>query len=107
MKRILSGILAFLLVLSLVPATPLIAKAAASHSGTCGDNLTWIIDSEGTLTISGTGAIPDFATSSNPSGAPWYSLRNSIKKVVITPECVDGAMPKIVRDKSNPRRPLK
>ena len=31
----------------------------------------------------------------------------SIHKVVITPECVDGAMPEIVRDKKNPRKPLK
>ena len=31
----------------------------------------------------------------------------SIHKVTITPECVDGAMPKIVRDKKNPRKPLK
>ena len=30
----------------------------------------------------------------------------SIRKVVITPECVDGAMPKITRNKSNPRKPL-
>ena len=31
----------------------------------------------------------------------------SIRKVVITPECVDGAMPRITRNKSNPRKPLR
>ena len=30
----------------------------------------------------------------------------SIRKVVITPECVDGAMPKITRNKNNPRQPI-
>ena len=30
----------------------------------------------------------------------------SINKVVITPECIDGAMPKITRNKTNPRKPL-
>ena len=30
----------------------------------------------------------------------------SIKKVVITPECIDGAQPKIVRDKANPREKI-
>ena len=28
----------------------------------------------------------------------------SIKKVIITPECVDGNEPKIIRDKANPRK---
>lgn len=30
-------------------------EASTATSGTCGDNLTWNLDSEGTLTISGTG----------------------------------------------------
>ena len=30
----------------------------------------------------------------------------SIKKVIITPECIHGAKPKIVRDKEKPREPL-
>ena len=30
----------------------------------------------------------------------------SIRKVVITSECIDGAQPKVVRNKSNPRTPL-
>jgi len=48
-------------------------------SGACGDDLTWELDTEGTLTVSGTGDMWDY-TSSN---APWYSHRDSIKKVVI------------------------
>ena len=79
MKRILSGLLAFVLVLSLVPATPPVAKAAATDSGTCGQNLSWSLDSLGTLTISGTGVMDDF----NYSPEPWYSVRASIKHIII------------------------
>jgi hypothetical protein len=46
-------------------------------SGTCGDNLTWMLDSEGLLTISGSGEMKSYLIS------PWYDYRASIKKVVI------------------------
>ena len=49
-------------------------------SGTCGDNLTWSLDSAGTLTISGSGAMTSFG--SNMS-APWYSRRNLCKSLVV------------------------
>lgn len=48
-------------------------------SGTCGDNLTWTLTEDGLLTISGTGAMDDFAWSS----APWRQFSESIKQVVI------------------------
>ncbi len=49
-------------------------------SGTAGA-LTWVLTSDGTLTISGTGDMPDF---SRPSYcAPWNDFRNSITAVVI------------------------
>ena len=41
--------------------------------GTWGDNLTWILQDDGTLSITGSGAIPDFESSSD---APWYPYRN-------------------------------
>ena len=43
-------------------------------SGECGDDVTWTLDSEGTLTVSGSGEM------GNPS---WDSVKDSIKKVVI------------------------
>ena len=52
-------------------------------SGTCGangDNLTWTLDDTGLLTISGTGAMKDYFSSSR---LPWYGDRNSITSVVI------------------------
>ncbi len=54
---------------------------AASYSGTCGDNLTWSLDTvTGVLTISGTGAMTDYSYSSS---VPWYSYRSYVKSVVI------------------------
>ena len=54
---------------------------ASTYSGTCGDNLTWTLDTEsGILTISGTGAMYNFEY---PNYAPWYSSRSSIKTVII------------------------
>ena len=51
-----------------------------SQSGTCGVNLTWILDNN-TLTISGTGKMSNYYSTSTPS--PWYSKRSLIKYVVI------------------------
>ncbi len=58
-------------------------------SGQCGDNLTWSVDAEGTLTISGTGAIPDFecVMGETPNysycgaNTPWHSYL--IRKVIV------------------------
>jgi hypothetical protein len=44
------------------------------NSGTCGDNLTWTLDERGTLRISGTGNIPDFARFWSTDIAPWCYL---------------------------------
>ncbi len=53
---------------------------AESKSGTCGDNLNWVLDDKGTLTISGTGDMQNFNTTSY---IPWSSNKSSIKSVVI------------------------
>ena len=52
---------------------------ASAQSGTCGYNLTWTL-SNGTLTISGTGAMKDYYSYSR---SPWYDYRSSIKSVII------------------------
>ena len=49
-KRILSVIL-IMVILSTIFVFP--ASASTLAGGTCGDNLTWILDDTGTLTISG------------------------------------------------------
>ena len=54
-------------------------------SGTCGaegnngDNLTWILDDEGVLTISGTGAMANWTR----RGSPWYANKDKIESVMI------------------------
>ena len=47
-------------------------------SGTCGDNLTWTLDDEGMLTISGTGQMTNYTEA---GATPWN--KNSIKSIVI------------------------
>ena len=51
-------------------------------SGTCGVNLTWTLDNEGTLTISGTGEMYNYSSVTYDS-VPWYSYRSSIVSVKI------------------------
>lgn len=50
-----------------------------SSGGTCGDNLIWTLDDNGTLTISGEGDMEDYYY--NPS--PWRELNGLIKAVVV------------------------
>ena len=51
----------------------------AADSGSCGDNLTWTLDDNGTLTISGTGSMTNY----NRSGSYPWDTKNSVKKVII------------------------
>ena len=60
----------------------LVASVSAiyAQSGTCGSNLTWMLDAEtGVLTISGTGTMTDYVW----DPAPWGSYTSIIKTVII------------------------
>ncbi len=54
-------------------------------SGTCGENLTWTLDKDGLLIISGTGEMDDYSQSSEAPlyDYPWYDYNSSIKACVI------------------------
>ena len=52
-----------------------------SHGGKCGDNLTWILDGNGVLTISGSGPMTDYSSDGSQSTAPWAAY--SPKKLVL------------------------
>ena len=78
-KRIFSFLMVLAMVLAMLPVT---AGAETVANGACGENLTWVLDGEGTLTISGTGAM-DNIKEDEEEDAPWYEYKDSIKKIVI------------------------
>ncbi len=55
----------------------------AAENGSCGDNLTWALDDQGQLTISGTGDMNDYDRFNNNQKAPWYEFRSSIVSVTV------------------------
>ena len=77
-RRIMSMFLAVVMVVGMVPLFPLQVNAAEATSGTCGKNLTWTLDADGTLTISGTGAMYNYNQNNR---VPWPS---TIKKIFLT-----------------------
>ena len=50
------------------------------ESGKCGNNVTWTLDSNGSLRISGNGEMTSYDWSGS---TPWYTNRASIKSVII------------------------
>lgn len=70
------------MVAAMLPLSALAAGDTAS-AGACGDNLTWSLDGEGTLTISGEG---EMALKPPNWGGEWSTetVNTTIKKVVIT-----------------------
>ena len=83
-RKIVSVLLCVLLLASLLPMS---AIADTTASGKCGKNLTWTLDGDGTLTISGTGNMGNYnLISDNGSyrtSAPWGKYYSSITSVVI------------------------
>ena len=84
--RLLSALLALAMLLALLPTAAFAEDNIVDH-GTCGakgneSNVTWTLDSDGTLTISGTGAMADYGSISNRS--PWsVNVPRTIQAVVI------------------------
>ena len=77
-RKALSLMLALLMVFSLLPASAFAANVV--QSGSCEENLTWTLDDEGVLTITGTGEmseIPPFVQ------VHWTLHKDSIRSVVI------------------------
>lgn len=72
---------AILIVLALVAICLYLlpTEAQAVASGICGDDLTWSLDDEGTLTISGTGDMYNYSSRS----APWYKTGVAFRRIII------------------------
>lgn len=78
-NRFFSVVLVMILLVNILPLGVFTASAE-TYSGTCGNNLTWNLDtSTGVLTISGTGDMSHDLFFK----APWYYCRNYIKNIVI------------------------
>ncbi len=73
-KRIFGLILTIAMLCALLPCA-----ASAAATGTCGDNVTWVLDDDGTLTISGTGDMYGFY-----DGVPWNDNAADITEVIIS-----------------------
>ena len=88
LSAIVSGTLAVTATGGVLPnAVPNIGQSvqvsAESASGTCGQNAAWELDDEGTLTISGSGAIENYEDHNGSSTAPWYSYQDKINEIII------------------------
>ena len=93
LKRFLSGLSAAAVALSAMALAPFAAANAADvvASGDCGDNVTWTLDSEGVLTVSGEGGMyTDYYSYGidyydDWDSNPWTYLDNSegIKEVIV------------------------
>ena len=80
MKKFASVFLFFLMLCAILVISSTDVDAASGTCGAEGSNLTWTLDAQGTLTISGTGAMQNWEYSDS---VPWYSNRSSVKTVVI------------------------
>lgn len=74
MKKALAILLVMILAISVVP----MAFATTVASGTM-ENITWKLDNDGTLTISGTGEMP---SSGSEEDYPWYAYHSRVRSVV-------------------------
>ncbi|MCD7797769.1 MAG: leucine-rich repeat domain-containing protein, partial [Clostridiales bacterium] len=80
-KLILSVFFIFIMCIGVFVAAPSIVSVAdVIDSGTCGDNLTWVLTSDGVLTVSGEGEMKDY---SGANTGPWHSYCESIISIVI------------------------
>lgn len=77
-KKLLSIVLVLSVLCAFVPLV-----ASAETSGTCGKNLTWILDNYGTLTVSGMGKMENWNLSSGEKKESPFKNNKEIKRVII------------------------
>ena len=82
-RKLISLLLSIFMLASVLPAGVSISSAAEIvDSGMCGNNVSWTLDSDGLLTISGTGAMLDYDYYIDNPEIP-FADNESIKSVVI------------------------
>ncbi|MBR6109291.1 MAG: leucine-rich repeat protein [Clostridia bacterium] len=81
MKKLISIFVAVLMCLGTLGAAAQATPSRQVHSGSCGENVSWTLDTEsGVFEVTGSGDMYDF---SDDDPSPWNSLKNSIKSVKI------------------------
>ncbi len=78
-KKILAMFLAIVLVLGTLPVLA-ISSAAEGDSGAVTDTINWAIDADYNLTITGTGAMPDYASEAD---RPWEAYKALAKTITV------------------------
>ncbi len=80
MKRVISLLLALVMVVSVMPVTSFASEIV--DSGTCGENVTWELTADGTLTIDGKGAMEEGLDS-------YRTYAQKIKKIIVSGNDID------------------
>ncbi len=81
MKKNFSKALSLFLCVVMIFTLAQISVQAAAYNGTCGENLTWVFDSDtGVLEISGTGPMKNWSITSTK---PWDEHKTSIRTVIV------------------------
>ena len=76
-KRILIWLLTAAMAVGLLSGT--VSATGSLGEGSCGENLTWVLAEDGTLSVSGEGAMDSFST----NDVPWLALRTRITALEI------------------------
>ncbi len=80
MKKLLSIIIAILMIVTTIPIAFAADVVASGNCGDNGGNVKWTLDSDGTLTISGTGNMADYE---GYPDVPWADYTSDVKKLII------------------------
>lgn len=82
-RKIIASMLVFVIAVALFPWIPTEKMFALEviASGSCGPELTYSLDSEGVLVISGTGEMEDWRTMDR---RPWNPYEDDVKKVILS-----------------------
>lgn len=80
-KRLLSALLALTLIVGLLPGTVWASTTITPTSGTCGDNINWYLQQDGTLLLDGSVETYGYGGYWFRPPAPWSELADEIKTI--------------------------
>lgn len=74
-----TGVMLYTCIVCKETKTEIISETSIAH-GYCGNKVTYVLDANGTLTISGNGAMENYTEAGD---AKWFEYREQIKRVII------------------------